>query len=92
LSFTRSAYPEPLQKILRVIQVKGSAALPEVMMKAMAWVYEQEKEYMPEYLEMEMDGVADGMCATIKCDAAEWRNTIRHVNMLPEVCRSSFPC
>jgi hypothetical protein len=65
--------------------------MPEVMMEAMAWVYEQEKEYMPEYLMNEIDGVADGMCATIRCDAAKWKNTIRYVNMLPEVCLFLFP-
>lgn len=68
-----------------MIQIKGALAAPEIMMEAMAWVYEQEKEYQPEYLMNEIDGIADGMCATIKCDAAEWRNTIRYVNMLPEV-------
>ena len=61
------------------------------MMEAMAWVYEQEKEYMPEYLMNEIDGIADGMCNTIKCDAAEWKNTLRYVNMLPEVCLFLFP-
>jgi len=87
LSIDLSNYPEPLQKILRVIQVKGALAAPEIMMKGMAWVYEQEKQYMPNYLLEEMDGVADGMCSTIKCNATEWRETIRYVNMLPELIK-----
>ncbi len=87
LDLDLSKFPEPLQKILHVIQVKGALVIPEVMMKGMAWVYEQEKQYMPNYLLEEMDGVADGMCTTIKCNATEWREIIRQVNMLPELIR-----
>ena len=42
-----SQYPEEIQKILRIIQVKGAAAAPEAVNKAMAWVYQSEKQYMP---------------------------------------------
>ena len=80
-----SKYPEPLQSILRIIQIKGALAAPEAMMKGMEWVYKQEEEYMPEYLLNEINGIADGMCAKLQCNATEWRDTIRYVNMLPEV-------
>jgi hypothetical protein len=44
-----SQYPEPLQTILKIAQVKGALAAPDAMMRAMKWVYDQEEKYMPRY-------------------------------------------
>jgi hypothetical protein len=68
-----SQFPDPLQKILHVIQVKGALAAPAAFNAAMAWVYEQELEYMPAYLIEEMDAMADGICHTLgaKCNVTE---------------------
>lgn len=84
-----SQYPEPLHTILKIAQAKGALAAPDAMMRAMKWVYDQEEQYMPSYILEEMDGVADGLCNTLgsSCNATEWRETIRTVNMLPELIK-----
>lgn len=48
LNIDLSGLPEGLQKIFRVIQVKGALAAPAVFKAAMKWVWEQEKEYVPQ--------------------------------------------
>jgi hypothetical protein len=85
-----SSYPEPLQSILRVIQIKGAAAAPGAFRKAMAWVWETEESFVPEYIKTEMNGIGEGVCAGLKvpgCNSTEWGQTISQLNMLPEVIR-----
>ncbi len=84
-----SQYPEEIQKILNVIKVVGVAVAPAAINKAMAWVYKNESQYMPQYLEEEMDGIAEGMCHSLgpKCDTVAWKAQIRSVNMLPELIK-----
>lgn len=85
-----SSYPEPLQAILRVIQVKGAIAAPAAFRKAMAWVYETEKSFIPQYITDEINGMGAGLCDSMKhrdCVAAEWAQTIAELNMLPELIR-----
>mmetsp|Transcript_42422 Transcript_42422/g.92310 ORF Transcript_42422/g.92310 Transcript_42422/m.92310 type:complete len:460 (+) Transcript_42422:25-1404(+) len=89
LDIDLSGFPEPLQKILHVIQVKGALAAPEAFNKAMQWVYEQEEQYMPEYLLEEMDAIGAGVCHTLggSCNTTEMAATVRRLNMLPELIR-----
>lgn len=85
-----SSYPEPLQAILRVIQVKGALAAPEAFRKAMSWVWETEKSFVPQYIIDEMNGMAVGMCDSLRtpgCNSTEWATTISQLNMLPELIR-----
>ena len=55
----------------------------------MAWVYEQEEEYMPAYLVEEMDAIGAGVCHTLgkSCNTTEMAATVRRLNMLPELIR-----
>ncbi len=90
LNIDLSQVPEPLREILRVVQIKGALAAPEVFKKAMSWVWEQEKQYVPAYFFDEINGIATGMCDSLRtsnCNATEWANTIQQVNMLPELIR-----
>lgn len=89
LSIDLSGLPEPLQKILHVIQVKGAAAAPAAFNAAMAWVYEKEEKYMPQYLIDEMEAIGQGVCHTLgkKCNVTEMVETVKRVNMLPELIR-----
>lgn len=85
-----SGYPEPLQAILRIIQVKGALAAPEAFRKAMAWVWDTEKSFVPQYLIDEMTGMGVGLCDSLKtpdCNATEWGTSIKQLNMLPELIR-----
>jgi hypothetical protein len=85
-----SSYPEPLQAILRIIQVKGATAAPAAFRKAMAWVWETEKPFIPSYIVDEINGMGAGMCDSLKykdCSATEWAQTIAELNMLPELIR-----
>jgi hypothetical protein len=90
LNIDLSQVPEPLREILRVVQVKGALAAPEVFKEAMDWVWEQEKKYVPAYFFDEMSGIANGMCASMhvsNCNVTEWTHRIQQVNMLPELIR-----
>ncbi len=90
LNLDISGFPEPLQAILRVLQVKGAKAAPEVFKQAMAWVWEKEKSYVPAYYFDEISGMAQGICDSLKtsnCNATEWNNRIQQLNMLPELIR-----
>lgn len=90
LDIDLSQFPEPLQKILRVIQVKGAAAAPEAFSEAMHWVWEKQLPYTPEYLVDELDGMAEGYCDAHmgeSCDVAAMATTLKDVNMLPELIR-----
>lgn len=85
-----SQFPEPVQSILRVIQVKGALAAPEAIRKALAWVWQKQEQYTPQYLIDEMDGIAEGLCAAAPaadCNVTQWAETIKEVNMLPELIR-----
>jgi hypothetical protein len=85
-----SGFPEPLQSILRVIQVKGAIAAPAAFRKAMAWVWETEKPFSPDYLKAEMTGMGVGVCEGLRapgCNSTEWSQTIAELNMLPELIR-----
>lgn len=85
-----SVYPEPLQAILRVIQIKGAIAAPAAFKAAMKWVWEKEQSYVPQYILDEMASMAEGVCAglgTPGCDVAAWTDSIRELNMLPELIR-----
>lgn len=87
-----SQYPEPLQKILQVIQVKGALAAPAAFNKALEWVYEAEEQYMPAYLVEEMEAMGKGICLGLAktgeaCDPEAMTMMIKRVNMLPELIR-----
>eukprot|EP00349_Pseudokeronopsis_sp_Brazil_P006323 CAMPEP_0202971564 /NCGR_PEP_ID=MMETSP1396-20130829/28371_1 /ASSEMBLY_ACC=CAM_ASM_000872 /TAXON_ID= /ORGANISM="Pseudokeronopsis sp., Strain Brazil" /LENGTH=464 /DNA_ID=CAMNT_0049701063 /DNA_START=25 /DNA_END=1419 /DNA_ORIENTATION=+ len=89
LSIDLSGFPEPLQSVLRALQLMGAAKAPELFKKAMAWVWEQEKQYVPQYFFDEIQGIADGLCSNLggNCNAAEWSQKIQELNMLPELVR-----
>ena len=85
-----SQYPEPLQDILRIIQIKGAIAAPEALKKAMTWVWEREQSYFPAYVFEEIDGMAKGICDSIyplKCDVDAWKAELQAFNMMPELIR-----
>jgi hypothetical protein len=89
-----SQYPEPIQKILHIVQIKGAAAAPEAVNKALEWVYEAEEKYMPSYLIEEMEAIGKGICIGMttdhpasSCDTEEMTLMVKRVNMLPELIR-----
>jgi len=84
-----SKFPEPIQSILHVIQVKGAIAAPAAFNAAMDWVYTKEEKYMPSYLIEEMDAIGEGICHTLRhgCNSTEMSAMVRRVNMLPELIR-----
>lgn len=45
LNIDISSYPEPLQSILRVLQIKGAIAAPGVFKEAMQWVWKKEGKW-----------------------------------------------
>lgn len=93
--FDPTAFPEPIQEILKVIQIKGAKAAPEAFNKALEYVWNEEESFQPEALKKEMEGIAFGMCASPfmimetkqPCDPEQWKLKIYHVNMLPELIR-----
>lgn len=89
LSLDLTGFPEPLQSILRALQLKGAAKAPELFKKAMAWVWEQEKQYIPSYFFDEIRGMAEGICSNLgsNCNVDEWASKIQEMNMLPELVR-----
>ncbi len=92
LNLDISKYPEPLQDILRIVQIKGAIAAPAAAKKAMAWVWDREINYTPQYIKDEISGIAQGMCASItslgrECDAADWEKQLQEFNMMPELIR-----
>lgn len=48
LNLDISQYPEPLQSILRIIQIKGAIAAPAAINEALMWVYNNQINYHPE--------------------------------------------
>lgn len=91
LNLDISQFPEPIYSILHILQVKGALAAPQLFKTAMAWVWEQEKQFVPQYLIEEMNGMAAGICdshVTPKsCNVTSWAEEIKHFNMLPELIR-----
>eukprot|EP01040_Poterioochromonas_malhamensis_P020470 gene20470-24437_t len=65
LSLDVSSFPEPMQSVLRALQLKGAVAAPEMFKKAQTWVWEQEKQYVPSYFFDEIKGMADGICSNL---------------------------
>lgn len=55
----------------------------------MDWVYQKEEKYIPQYLVDEMNGMGEGMCAAVgrNCNVTEMTQTVKRVNMLPELIR-----
>lgn len=87
-----SALPDGLEKIFKVIQVKGAIAAPDAFKAGMQWVWETEKQFVPYTYIEEMTGMAYGICDAAKldnedCDVEEWQNKIQQLNMLPELIR-----
>jgi hypothetical protein len=89
LSIDISQFPEPIHSVLRVLQLKGAKAAPALFNTAMAWVWESEKQYVPSYYFDEIDGMATGICDSLRgnCSVAEWTQKIKQFNMLPELIR-----
>jgi hypothetical protein len=89
LSIDLSKFPEPIQSVLRVLQLKGAQAAPEFFKAAMSWVWEQEKQYVPSYYFDEINGMAAGLCDSLhgNCNVTEWVSKIEQFNMLPELVK-----
>ena len=90
LGIDLSAFPEPLQKILRVIQIKGALAAPAAFRSALSWVWETQKGYAPQYILDEITGMGEGMCDALRtpgCNSTAWTQSIAELNMLPELIR-----
>lgn len=87
LDFT--GFPERIQKVLQILQLKGATHAPEVFKTAMAWVWNSEKDFVPTYVNDEINGMANGMCAASSagCNVTEWIEAIQTVNMLPELVK-----
>ena len=85
-----SGFPEPLQAILRVLQIKGAIAAPEIFREACSWVWKQEESFVPQYIIDEFNGIGAGMCDSLKttdCDPVVWTENVKILNMLPELIR-----
>lgn len=84
-----SKYPEPLQKLLKVVQVKAAAAEPAAAQAALQWVYDNEFKYMPAYLVEEMDAIGEGICSTMgaDCDSTKMAQMVKNINMFPELIK-----
>jgi hypothetical protein len=84
-------FPEPLQKILTLLDIKLAKEAPGIFKKALDWVWSVEEQYQPQYLKSEIDGIANGMCASPlfskNCNVEEWSAKLKQTNMLPELIR-----
>lgn len=60
----------------------------------MGWVWDQEASFVPQNLVEEMEGIGEGMCHTLggSCNATEWGQKVKEVNMLPELIRMVNYC
>jgi hypothetical protein len=93
LNLDISQFPEPIHSVLRILQLKGAKAAPQLFKTAMAWVWESEKSYVPKVITDEIDGMAAGICHSLDkipgtaCNVTAWEEEIRHFNMLPELIR-----
>ena len=89
-----NSLPVKLQDIIQPLLDKLSEYAPEIFWRSMSFVWESEKDYVPEYLKDEMRGIAEGICSgttTSKdtCNATEWNSKVNAINMLPELIRMS---
>lgn len=85
-----SGAPQPLRGILELLKIKGAKAAPGIFRQALDWVYQNELQYLPQNLVDEMDGIAEGMCSSKllpNCNVTEWGNTLKAINMVPELIR-----
>ncbi|GMH67153.1 hypothetical protein TL16_g04606 [Triparma laevis f. inornata] len=91
LNLDISSLPLKLQEVLEPIIEKGAEKAPEVFWTAMSFVWEKEKEYVPEAILEEMNGIGEGICAGLTsgddCNPLEMSMKVKHVNMLPELIR-----
>lgn len=80
--------PDWLQKIIREEAAKD---LPGAINTALAWVYEQEKNFINSSQVMfsdEIAGLAQGTCGnSTSCDPAAFATVLANVNMLPELIK-----
>jgi hypothetical protein len=81
--------PEPLQKALKALKVRGAVNFAKVFNEALEWTYYHEEQYLPTPLIEEMEAIAEGMCYTLGsgCNVTEVDIMIKRVNMLPELIR-----
>ena len=88
-SFVEDLDVSGLPRFLQLKIKKFGLKVPGIFDELLAWVYEQEEQYMPQVLIDEMNGIADGLCMSLgkNCDPDVWRAQIKHVNMLPELIR-----
>jgi hypothetical protein len=89
LSIDLSKFPEPIQSVLRVLQLKGAKAAPELFTIALDWVWESEKQYVPSYYFDEINGMAAGLCDSLRgnCNVTAWISKIEQFNMIPELVK-----
>jgi hypothetical protein len=90
MSIDLSHFPEPLRVILKIAQVKGALAAPEAFRSALAWVWETQKGYAPQYILDEFRGMGEGLCAAVRtpnCNSTAHSESIAQLNMLPELLR-----
>lgn len=90
MSINLSGFPEPIQKILHIIQVEGALAAPAAFRAALAWVWDTQKGYAPDYILSEIAGMGVGMCDSLKipnCNSTALSESIAQLNMLPELLR-----
>jgi hypothetical protein len=80
-----SSYPKAIQDIFKVAEL----AAPTIFQKAMAFVWEKEKEYVPQHILDEINGMANGICSNLgpSCDVNDWNEKLQQLNMLPELIR-----
>lgn len=80
-----SNYPKAIQDILKLTEL----AAPLIFKKAMSYVWEKEKDYVPQHIHDEINGMANGVCSNLgpSCSVDEWNEKIQQLNMLPELIR-----
>jgi len=80
-----SNYPKIIQDFFKIAELKA----PDVFKKAMSYVWEQEKSYVPQHIIDEISGMANGVCSNLgpSCNVDEWTEKIQQLNMLPELIR-----
>lgn len=84
-----SRFPEPIHTYLEELKAKVDVLAPEVFKAAMNWVWESELPWVPQKFIDEMDGMGEGMCASLgaDCDPKYWAAQIKELNMLPELIK-----
>ena len=76
-----SSLPDKVQKLIEKAQ-KGVAKLaPKLFREAMQLVWDNEVQYAPANLLIELDAVAEGMCSVLAdCDVGDWTKTLQQVS------------